>query len=224
MNKNNRDRKPIVKYFIVLTLCIVFLVILLKLGVKVKNSSEGIYFDTIVITSVHEKISESLKDFMVFISFLGSVNFYLPLGILLMIYLLKKKSYIEIIGLTNGVLGSAIVNFLVKQYYMRIRPENFFRVKETGFSFPSGHSMVAFSFYFTLVYIVFRNKDWDIKKIIAWIMTSILVVTIGFSRIYLGVHWPTDIVGGFSLGFIWLSVNISIVELLHKKSNRQDLY
>ena len=82
--------------------------------------------------------------------------------------------------------------------------------------------MVAISSYFILTYLLFRNKPWDNKKTLAWTCTTLLVALIGFSRIYLGVHWPTDVIGGLSLGFIWVYLNIIMVDVLTKKSKQSE--
>lgn len=219
---NKKDSKvEINKYAIGLMVCLLLLVIFLNFAGRLKEASGGIYFDETIISSINKVVTPSTKTSMVFISFLGSAKFYIPVCIVILIYFIKKKYYINIFGLANGVLGSAILNFLLKIYFTRTRPEEYFQIIETGFSFPSGHSMVAISAYFTLTYLLFRKKIWDIKKVLAWSMTVILVFLIGFSRIYLGVHWPTDVIAGFSLGFIWVFINMIIIELLNKRDKEQ---
>ena len=210
-------KKLLVKYLSGLFLTALLFMIFLTFSTKVRGISEGIYFDNLILSTIHSHINQDIKNIMIFISFLGSAKFYIPLCSFVTVYLLKKKHYIELIGLINGVLGSAIVNFILKRYYVRVRPEMYFQVQETGYSFPSGHSMVAISFYFICTYLLVRNRPWNIKKIIIWITTIVFVILIGFSRIYLGVHWPTDVIGGLSLGFVCLYFNIVLVELLHKK-------
>lgn len=201
-----------IKYILGLIISIFLFIIFLNFGSKVKGSSEGIYFDQKIISHIHESVTPRLKSIMVFISFLGSAKFYIPMYIVIIWTFIKKKKYLYSIALANGILGSAILNFLIKRYYIRIRPEKYFQIQEIGFSFPSGHSMVALSSYFILMYLLFREKSWNLKKTIAWICTTGLVLLIGFSRIYLGVHWPTDVIGGFGLGFIWVYVNMIVVE------------
>ncbi len=196
---------------------VILFILFLGLGGKVKGISIGVYLDESIMSAVRGVVTPKTKHAMVFISFLGSTKFYIPLYIVLISYFIKKKHYINSIALFNGVLLSALINFLVKGYYVRIRPVKYFQIDEIGFSFPSGHSMVAISSYFILTYLLFRGRPFDSKKILAWVCTTLLVALIGFSRIYLGVHWPTDVIGGLSLGFIWVYLNIIMVDILTKK-------
>lgn len=216
INKEN-SKKEISKYTIGFIICLLLLTIFLNFADKLRQASGGIYFDEIIISSINKMVKPGMKSVMVFISFLGSAKFYIPICLLILIYFIKNKYYINIFVLINGVLGSALLNFLLKMYFTRTRPEEYFQIIETGFSFPSGHSMVAISSYFTLTYLLFRKKAWDAKKVFIWLLTGILVLLIGFSRIYLGVHWPTDVIAGFSLGFIWAFINMIIIEVLNKR-------
>ena len=211
------QRKQKIKYGIGFFISVILFVLFVGLGGKVKGIDIGVYLDEGIMTNVKEMITPRMKGTMIFISFLGSIKFYIPLYIILISYFIKKKNYINSLALFNGVLLSALINFLVKGYYVRIRPIKYFQIDEIGFSFPSGHSMVAISSYFILTYVLFKDKPWKGKKIFAWICTTLLVLSIGFSRIYLGVHWPTDVIGGLSLGFIWVYLNIIMIEILNKR-------
>ena len=215
------SKKMLTLYGLGLIVSLILLTVFLDLARQVKGISEGIYFDEIIISSINKIVTPGIKSLMVFISFLGSAKFYIPLCLLIIFYFYKKNYHINILGLVNGVLGSAILNFLLKIYFTRTRPEDYFQIIETGFSFPSGHSMVAISAYFTLTYLFLRKKSWDIKKVSIWLATGLFVLLVGFSRIYLGVHWPTDVIAGFSVGFIWVFINIIIIELLNKKYKKQ---
>lgn len=215
---NKKTTKDLlIKYVLGFIVSFILFIIFLEIGNQVKYSTGGIFFDKAIISSINAIVTPNMRRFMIFVSFLGSAKFYIPVHLLLLAYFLKKKYYINSIALINGVLGSAIINLLVKSYYARIRPEKYFQIQQAGFSFPSGHSMVAISSYFILTYILFRSKPWDAKKTLAWTLTIFLVLLIGFSRIYLGVHWPTDVIGGLSLGFIWVYINIIIIELFYRK-------
>lgn len=209
--------KQKIKYVLGFIVSIFLFIMFLSFGDKVKGLSEGIYFDERIISHIHQSIEPRTKSIMIFISFLGSAKFYIPICLIIIGTFIRKKQYLYSIALLSGVLGSAILNVIIKGYYIRVRPEEYFQIKEIGFSFPSGHSMVAISSYFILVYLLFREKPWDFKKLVSWICTVALVIGIGFSRIYLGVHWPTDVIAGFSLGFVWVYLNMMMVEFVSKR-------
>lgn len=221
--KREISKQLLIKYILGFILSLFLFIVFLDFGSKVKGLSEGIYFDQKIIEYINKNVRSTLKSIMIVISFLGSAKFYIPIYLIILAVFIKKKKNLYAIALINGVLGSAILNFLVKRYYVRIRPVEYFQIQEAGFSFPSGHSMVAISSYFILTYLLFREKPWDFKKKVSWIVTVVLVLAIGFSRIYLGVHWPSDVIAGFSLGFIWAYINIIIIETvsLHHKQNEE---
>lgn len=207
------------RYMLGFIIAIVSFAIFLDLGSQVKEIDSGIYFDKRVISEVSKIVTPEIRGFMVFISFLGSAKFYIPACLMIIYYFFRKKQILNIIGLLSGVLGSAIINVVLKGYFVRIRPEKYFQIQQTGFSFPSGHSMVGISTYFILTYLLFRKKPWNTVKIVAWIFTVIFVLLIGLSRVYLGVHWPTDVIAGFALGFTWVYINIVIIERFSKAKN-----
>ena len=182
--------------------CIVLLALFIELGYLVRNSETGILFDGYIMSRVHRNVNQTLVSIMKFFSFLGSTQFYIVISLIVIIYFVKKKNYIGIVPLIFSNLGTYGANELLKHYYLRTRPLKYFLIEQGGYSFPSGHAMVSFTFYSTLTYLLLWNKPKGTKKTIAWIGNFVLVGLIGFSRIYLGVHWPTDIIGGYMAGII----------------------
>ena len=111
-----------------------------------------------------------------------------------------------------------ILNQLLKRILRRPRPTEFRIVEETGYSFPSGHSMVSMAFYGYLIYLIYRYIK---NKYIKWsliVLLSILICLIGISRIYLGVHYTSDVLGGFLLSISYLVVYISLIKNLKIKN------
>ena len=98
-----------------------------------------------------------------------------------------------------------LTNQIVKQFFRRPRPDLSFRlIEETGFSFPSGHSMTSMAFYGFFIYLVYNNVK---NKTVKWLLITLLslvIVSVGFSRIYLGVHYTSDVLGGFAEGIAYL--------------------
>ena len=104
-----------------------------------------------------------------------------------------------------------VLNQLLKRILQRPRPTEFRIIEETGYSFPSGHSMVSMAFYGYLIYLIYKYVK---NKYVKWILIallSILICTIGVSRIYLGVHYTSDVLGGFLVSISYLILFISTV-------------
>ena len=112
-------------------------------------------------------------------------------------------------GLTV-LIGAALLNNAIKNFYQRVRPEEIDHlIEQGGYSFPSGHSMGSIIVFGGLIFLVFRAFN---SKAIKWglgILLGFLILSIGLSRIYLGVHYPSDVIAGFSLGFTWLLFSIA---------------
>lgn len=206
--------KPIIIGALIST---ILLAVFIFLAIKISSVDGGIYFDQSIISSIHKNINPAIKTFMVIISFLGSATFYIILGPILIIFLIKRKHLIEVYALLISLLGSYGLNEALKAFFGRHRPYEYFLVQQGGFSFPSGHAMITLCFYGMAAYLYLRNKRLDSKKVLIWFITVAFIGLTGLSRIYLGVHWPTDIIAGYSAGFIWIYLCILAVEIAHKK-------
>ena len=99
-----------------------------------------------------------------------------------------------------------ILNRILKFIIARPRPERLKLVFEDGYSFPSGHSMVAFGFYGFLIYLICKKIENKKIKYPLIVFLSLLILFIGISRVYLGVHYVTDVIGGFIFTFLYLIV------------------
>jgi len=177
-------------------------IIFLTLGIMVRNSTEGILFDMAILNFLHSNFSPVLFSFMKSISFIGSEKFLFPVVGLVIIYtLIKKRYYISKFLLAN-TLGSFILNQILKQIYNRTRPLDFILVKQGGLSFPSGHSMVTMSMYLSIAYLITRGRKIKLKEKTIYMIAISMILLMGISRVYLGVHWPTDILGGYIGGYI----------------------
>ncbi|MGN9164926.1 phosphatase PAP2 family protein [Tissierellaceae bacterium HCP3S3_D8] len=182
------------------------------IGFMVKDTAEEILFDISILEFLHSGTSPIVFKIMKFISFIGSGKFLLPIiGVIVLYLIIKKKYYIAKL-LLAGTIGSYSVNFILKILFHRIRPIEFFRVNQSGYSFPSGHSMVSMSMYLMIAYILTRDEDDLKKKRFLYVLSIILVLLMGFSRLYLGVHWPTDVIGGYIVGYIVYYISIRIIK------------
>ena len=143
-----------------------------------------------------------------FITNFGGAIFLIILTIVLFILVKNKKIGLSI--LTNLVVIT-VLNQIIKHILQRPRPTEFRIIEETGYSFPSGHSMVSMAFYGYLIYLVYKYVKNKYIKWISIILLSILICSIGISRIYLGVHYTSDVLGGFLLSISYLIIYISAV-------------
>lgn len=193
-----------------LVLYSILIIIFLILGFMVRNSKEGILFDMAILNAIHESPNDNIFIFMKIISFLGSGTFLIGLIIIIVIYNFIKKNYYISKLLLASTLGSYVLNFILKSIVNRTRPLDFFLVDQGGLSFPSGHSMVAASMYLTIAYIL-SDKFKDKKKII-YFASVIIILLMGISRLFLGVHWPTDIIGGYIMGYILYRLIINTIK------------
>lgn len=111
-------------------------------------------------------------------------------------------------GLFAGInlVAVTLLNVLLKQLVQRPRPEGFRLIAETGYSFPSGHSMIAMGFYGLLAWMVWHYEKDNFVKWLCSIGFVLTIALIGFSRIYLGVHYASDVIAGFCVSFAWLCI------------------
>ena len=161
-------------------------------------------------------ISDFVTPIAKVITNLGSAVFLIALTIILIIVIKNKKIGLSIFLNLSFV---TILNQLLKRILQRPRPNEFRIIEETGYSFPSGHSMVSMAFYGYLIYLIYKYVK---NKYIKWgliTLLSILIVSIGTSRIYLGVHYTSDVLGGFLIAVSYLIIYISWVNkfLIEKK-------
>ena len=101
----------------------------------------------------------------------------------------------------NLVLAT-LLNLLLKSLVRRERPVGYRLVAETGFSFPSGHSMVAMAFYGFLAWLAYRTCTTRRERAFYLLAFSVLIICVGFSRIYLGVHYASDVIAGFCVSLV----------------------
>ena len=138
----------------------------------------------------------------------GGAIFLIVLTIVLFILIKNKKIGISIF---SNLVIITILNQLLKRILQRPRPTEYRIIEETGYSFPSGHSMVSMAFYGYLIYLIYRYVKNKYIKCISIAFLSVLICSIGVSRIYLGVHYTSDVLGGFLVSISYLILFISTV-------------
>lgn len=178
-------------------------------------------FDLYIFNFVSDNlVSPGITSFMQTIThFASSAFLQIGYAIILAVYMYRRK-WKTVIEVTSIAIGGYIMNKSLKALFARTRPEDPLIDGVTNFSFPSGHATSAFIFYGLLVYLVWRSDLPGTYKYLLGILLICLSLFIGFSRIYLRVHYPTDVLAGFCTGFAWLLLSLGVSQFLAKKNVR----
>ncbi len=208
-------KKFINKYliWIILILCLFLFLYIIKLI----NADSISTFDNFIYNHVKKLINPNTTKFFKIVTEFGNYTVMIP--IIIIFYLFNKdKSFNRYF--TINLISVFASNFIVKSIIRRDRPIDINLIIENGFSFPSGHSMVSFAFYGFLIYYLYHT---DLKKPLKYSLMALLgfiILLIGLSRIYLGVHYASDVIGGFLLAFIYLVIYIKFIYKREKKANK----
>lgn len=163
-------------------------------------------------------INDNITPIMKFITNFGSAIYLISITIILVIFIKDKKISLTII--TNLVIIT-ILNQLLKFILQRPRPTEYRIINEKGYSFPSGHSMISMAFYGYLMYLIYKHIKNKYLKYSLILILSCLIIMIGISRIYLGVHYTSDVLAGFFISISYLILYISIVnKILYKNKHK----
>ena len=177
-------------------------------------------FDTFVRGSVHSFNTPLLNQLAVFFSFIGDWPFLTVLGVVIFAFLLyiKWKREALIFLITNA--GELILNVSLKAFYQRARPEALVDYTlPPSYSFPSGHALGSFCFFGILAWLMAANVEAERGKWMIYSTAALFVLVIGLSRIYLGVHYPSDVLAGYLVALVWtLTVVLADRSLLKNRS------
>lgn len=190
---------------IVLTILFIIILILIK-------TNNLVCFDNYIYNIITIKTTNLLTLFYKIFTFLGSTLFIVSLCIffLILFIILKKKNYGLIIAIT--LIISTIINNLIKFIVNRKRPLVNALVVEKSSSFPSGHTMASVAMNGILIYLIWKSKLNKKLKIIISLFLSIISLLVMISRIYLGVHFATDVIGGAIVSIIILLIETYLID------------
>lgn len=138
------------------------------------------------------------------ITFLGNDAFLIPANLLLILFFIVNKRHKDALVVTVVALSSLGLMFLLKNSFQRIRPEEAMVQGIKNYSFPSGHALMSLAFYGLLIIYAARHIQNRILRQSIYLLLGFIILLIGFSRIYLNVHYTTDVIAGFSIGVCWL--------------------
>ena len=185
----------------------VFIIIFGIIAYFVINHQTG-DFDSFVYNMVTFFKTDYFTGFYKFITFFASEVMILLVSLVLIIAF-KNKKY-GAFALLNAI-SILILNILLKLIFMRDRPYDLMIITESGYSFPSGHAMASLGFYGFIIYLLWHFNITKRMKILFSIMLSILILLIGMSRIYLGVHYASDVLAGYMVSGAYLILYITFI-------------
>jgi len=173
----------------------------------IENKPIGL--DKLILTWIHSQATPFLDGFFLFFTTIGNIEYILPVTILIVVYLLYKKQRLNALIVSFGVGGAALSNIILKIIFHRDRPSLWnLLITETGYSFPSGHAMMSCALLLCIIIILWTTR-------LRWLSLIIGLLTIGLigiSRLYLGVHYPTDVIAGWSVSLVWIIIVLVILK------------
>jgi len=169
-------------------------------------TKELIQMDIIGYNIMNSINNDTLTKLVKVVTNLGNAYTLITLSIILVIPLDKKKS----LAIVCNLIIITLINQAFKHVFQRPRP-SYRLIEESGYSFPSGHSMVSMAFYGLLIYLAFKYVKNKHLKYGLITLLSIIIISIGLSRIYLGVHYTSDVLGGFLFSISYLLIYIRII-------------
>ena len=210
-----------VELIIVLALFLLALIIFTIVAYRIfKLQSQQ--FDFLVFDRLNALVSPVMTGFLQFITFFGNHKFLIPANLLLVIYFLfiKKHRWYSI-KVPVVAIGGVALMFVLKQLFNRPRPLIPLLKPVSGLSFPSGHAMMSMSFYGLLIVLTWENIQNRFWRWTITICLALFILLIGFSRIYLRLHYFSDVIAGFAAGIIWLTLSIWAVRRIERFSLRK---
>ncbi|WP_050691355.1 phosphatase PAP2 family protein [Priestia megaterium] len=198
-------------------LCILFVICFGILSVLMHHQILT-QFDYALISFIQGFESSLVTSVMNTLTFIGSTPSVVTLSLLSLFFLYKvlhhRKELILFIAIVGG---HVILNQLLKVSFQRDRPNLHRLIEIDGYSFPSGHAMSAFAVYGALSFLLWHDISTRWGRIALILTISVIILMIGISRIYLGVHYPSDIIGGFLASGIWLALCIWFYQRYQEK-------
>ena len=191
---------------------IICIILFLVIGLYLIKINNNIIDKNVYNVVISFKSNIMTKIFKIITSFAGIEFMIIAIIIVLLLKKLKHIRYLIILNLINDVALNNILKFIFK----RERPIDLMLIEESGYSFPSGHTMVATAFYGFIIYLIHKSNYSKKIKIILTSILTILIILIGISRIYLGVHYATDVIAGYLIAISYLIIFTHFIDKYQK--------
>lgn len=189
-------------------ICVLSITIFIVLSMLVLNGKD-ISIDLNFYNFIAKYISNNLTNIVKYLTYIGSGVVVIGITLFTFIYFKNKKYSLY---MSINLIVITILQLILKNMFSRNRPIDINLIEETGYSFPSGHSLTAMAFYGFIIYLIYNSNINKRSKRIFILLFSVLILITGLSRIYLGVHFFTDVLGGFTFSLFYLIVYTSIVK------------
>lgn len=177
-----------------------------SLFLKITDSvleQEHFNLDVKISTAIYQLRTPILTPLMNIFSLIGQDGIIVFSIIIPIIFYLKKRRH-EAVLFTIMIAMGITINLFLKSIIQRPRPALYPLADEHSFSFPSGHSMNSFIFFTTVAYFFYHFTHKKKLSLLAFVISGAIILCIGASRVYLGVHYPSDVLGGYLAGFLWM--------------------
>jgi undecaprenyl-diphosphatase len=208
-----------VRVMVVLAILAVFLLALFYITDDIVLDKETT-FDNSVFNLLSGLQSPGTTDLMIFFTFFGSTKFLWPAYVLLSLYFIFfKKNTARSFDIAAIGISSGIILRVIKNIFQRHRPPNPLIENVDGFSYPSGHSFSSFTLAGLLIYMLWESQVKIVWKWIGSVLLFLYGVLVASSRVYLHVHYASDVLAGFCLSFVWLVLCIFILKKINKQGS-----
>ncbi len=195
--------------------CLVIFYILAQLSEEVLQQ-EAFGFDQTILLWIHQFANPVFDRIMLNVTRLGDPNLVVSIAIITLGILWQKRYRQEAKIFLLNCLGGTILSYGLKLAFSKTRPQLWNSlISETSYSYPSGHALGSMVLYGFLAYLLATHYPKYTQ--VFYSIATVLIAAIGFSRLYLGVHWPTDVIAGYGVGFLWVTVCITMVKLQKTK-------
>jgi membrane-associated phospholipid phosphatase len=186
---------------------------------------ESFRFDTPLLLDLHTHSTPFFDALMLALTWVGGVRL-LAFSVLVMAFLWWRKQRFEALFLLSAMVGTSLLNISMKAAFGRARPNLWLSLTpEHDYGFPSGHSMLSCTFVLAMLVLVWQSAlSWTMKWLVAAVGIA-FVSGVGLSRLYLGVHYPSDVLAGWSLSLAWVALlqGIFARRLRHSSVERHSL-
>ena len=191
--------------------CLIIIYVVAQISDEVLDK-EAFVFDKTILLWIHSFANPTLDVVMRSITRLNDPSTVVAIAIIVLGILLWRRYYSEAQIFIIDCLGGVVLSYGLKSVFGKARPALWeSAIKDPSFSYPSGHALGSTVLYGFLAYLIATR--YPQFSLLVYTVAVCLIGAIGLSRLYLGVHWPTDIIGGYGIGFLWLTFCITMLKL-----------